>query len=245
MPPPQQPADHVERALCVLAHPDDVDFGSAGHGRHLDRGGHRGHLLHRHRRRRGRIRRHPAGPDGPAAPGGAARRGGRGRGDRRAVPRLPGRPAGADPRPAPRHQPGDPAGAAAAGADQLARAVVGPDRREPPRPHDRRRVDAARGLPRRPQPVRLPRAARRRGPRGVDGVGGLAGREPAGRPRRRRHRRRRAEVGGAAVARQPGRPQARGADASSSSAGWMAATAQRFGLPEGRLAEAFHVVHTA
>src|SRR4051794_11274826 len=30
MPPPQQPADHVERALCVVAHPDDLDFGSAG-----------------------------------------------------------------------------------------------------------------------------------------------------------------------------------------------------------------------
>jgi LmbE family N-acetylglucosaminyl deacetylase len=27
--------------------------------------------------------------------------------------------------------------------------------------------------------------------------------------------------------------------------GWMARTAQRFGLPEGRLAEAFQVVHTA
>jgi LmbE family N-acetylglucosaminyl deacetylase len=27
--------------------------------------------------------------------------------------------------------------------------------------------------------------------------------------------------------------------------GWMAQTAQRFGLPEGRLAEAFQVVHTA
>ncbi|MCW2676288.1 MAG: N-acetylglucosaminyl phosphatidylinositol deacetylase [Modestobacter sp.] len=27
---PTQPAEHVERALCVLAHPDDVDFGSAG-----------------------------------------------------------------------------------------------------------------------------------------------------------------------------------------------------------------------
>ena len=24
------PAAHVERVLCVLAHPDDVDFGSAG-----------------------------------------------------------------------------------------------------------------------------------------------------------------------------------------------------------------------
>src|SRR3954468_17064752 len=30
MPLPQAPAAHVERALCVLAHPDDVDFGSAG-----------------------------------------------------------------------------------------------------------------------------------------------------------------------------------------------------------------------
>ncbi|MET0763661.1 MAG: PIG-L deacetylase family protein [Blastococcus sp.] len=29
-PPPREPAAHVERALCVLAHPDDVDFGSAG-----------------------------------------------------------------------------------------------------------------------------------------------------------------------------------------------------------------------
>jgi len=27
---PTKPAEHVERALCVLAHPDDVDFGSAG-----------------------------------------------------------------------------------------------------------------------------------------------------------------------------------------------------------------------
>jgi hypothetical protein len=27
--------------------------------------------------------------------------------------------------------------------------------------------------------------------------------------------------------------------------GWMAQTAQRFSLPEGRLAEAFQVVHTA
>ncbi|MDP9430267.1 MAG: PIG-L family deacetylase [Actinomycetota bacterium] len=27
---PRKPAAHVERALCVLAHPDDVDFGSAG-----------------------------------------------------------------------------------------------------------------------------------------------------------------------------------------------------------------------
>jgi LmbE family N-acetylglucosaminyl deacetylase len=27
---PQKPAEHVERVLCVLAHPDDVDFGSAG-----------------------------------------------------------------------------------------------------------------------------------------------------------------------------------------------------------------------
>jgi LmbE family N-acetylglucosaminyl deacetylase len=27
---PQQPAEHVERVLCVLAHPDDVDFGTAG-----------------------------------------------------------------------------------------------------------------------------------------------------------------------------------------------------------------------
>jgi LmbE family N-acetylglucosaminyl deacetylase len=29
-PPPTQPAAHVDRVLCVLAHPDDVDFGSAG-----------------------------------------------------------------------------------------------------------------------------------------------------------------------------------------------------------------------
>ncbi|MCW2699897.1 MAG: putative LmbE-like protein [Blastococcus sp.] len=30
MPPPPRPAEKVERVLCVLAHPDDVDFGSAG-----------------------------------------------------------------------------------------------------------------------------------------------------------------------------------------------------------------------
>jgi LmbE family N-acetylglucosaminyl deacetylase len=29
-PGPPAPAEHVERVLCVLAHPDDVDFGSAG-----------------------------------------------------------------------------------------------------------------------------------------------------------------------------------------------------------------------
>jgi LmbE family N-acetylglucosaminyl deacetylase len=29
-PQPRRPAAHVDRALCVLAHPDDVDFGSAG-----------------------------------------------------------------------------------------------------------------------------------------------------------------------------------------------------------------------
>ena len=29
-PAPRKPAEHVERVLCVLAHPDDVDFGSAG-----------------------------------------------------------------------------------------------------------------------------------------------------------------------------------------------------------------------
>lgn len=27
---PPRPAEHVDRVLCVLAHPDDVDFGSAG-----------------------------------------------------------------------------------------------------------------------------------------------------------------------------------------------------------------------
>ena len=171
--------------------------------RHLDGGRHRGHLLHRHRRRRRRLRRHPARPDGPAAPGRAAGRRRGGRRDRRPVPRLSRRPAGADPRPAPRHQPGHPAGAAAAGADHVARAVLGADRRQPSRPHGGRRVDAARGLPRRAQPVRLPRTARRRGPGRVDGVGGVAGRQPAGRPRRRRHRRRRPQVRGAAVATSP------------------------------------------
>ncbi len=30
MPQPPAPADHVERALCVLAHPDDVDFSASG-----------------------------------------------------------------------------------------------------------------------------------------------------------------------------------------------------------------------
>jgi LmbE family N-acetylglucosaminyl deacetylase len=30
MPLPSAPAEHVERALCVVAHPDDIDFGSSG-----------------------------------------------------------------------------------------------------------------------------------------------------------------------------------------------------------------------
>src|SRR3712207_8766327 len=30
MPQPPAPAEHVERALCVLAHPDDVDFSASG-----------------------------------------------------------------------------------------------------------------------------------------------------------------------------------------------------------------------
>ena len=46
------------------------------------------------------------------------------------------------------------------------------------------------------------------------------------------------------LARHPGQPPA-GGPAREFVTAWMRQTAQRFGLPEGRLAEAFHVVHTA
>ena len=123
----------------------------------------------------------------------------------------------------------------------LAGAVLGPDRRQPSRPHDGGRVDAAGGLPRRPQPVRVPRTARRRGPRGVDGRGGVAEREPPSRPRRRRHRDRRPQVRRAALPRHPDEPLPRPGEVRDRVDEPDRAAVRP---PEGRLAEAFHVVHT-
>ena len=112
--------------------------------------------------------------------------------DRRPLPRLPRRAAGAHPRPAPRHQPGDPPGAAAAGAHQLARAVLGPDRRQPPRPHDRRASRrCARSTPTPATRSPSPSCSADEGLEAWTVSEVWLGRQPARRPRRRRHRRRR------------------------------------------------------
>ena len=60
----------LTRVLVVTAHPDDVDFGSAGTVATLVAGRGRGHLLHRHRRRRRRIR--PRRARARRSPGSAA-----------------------------------------------------------------------------------------------------------------------------------------------------------------------------
>ncbi len=49
------PEDGVRRVLVVTAHPDDVDFGSAGTVAAFTAAGRRGDLLHRHQRRRRRF----------------------------------------------------------------------------------------------------------------------------------------------------------------------------------------------
>ena len=72
-----RPAEHVERALGVVAHPDDVDFGSAGTVATLDRRRRRGDLLHRDRRGRRRHRRDARDRMGPLRQ--AEQTGGRGR----------------------------------------------------------------------------------------------------------------------------------------------------------------------
>ena len=192
----------VERALVVVAHPDDVDFGAGGTIATWTDAGDRGHLLHRHRRRRRRLRPgRAARPDRRDPAGRAARRrqGGRRRGRR--VPRLPGRAADPELRPAPRHLARDPPGAPAAPAHAVAGAQLGADRRVPPRPPRGRRGRPVRRLPRRPQPLHPPRAGRR-GARGVVGAGDLGdGRRPGRRHVRRRDRRLRAQGRGAAPAR--------------------------------------------
>ena len=67
---------------------------------------------------------------------------------RRALPRLPGRPARGDARPAPRHLPRDPQVRPHRVLDAVARAHTGPDLREPSRPpRGRRGDDRARCIP--------------------------------------------------------------------------------------------------
>ena len=110
---PSGPAAHVDRALCVLAHPDDVDFGSAGTvatwtaaGTEVTycivTDGDAGGFDETPRDEMGPLRQ--AEQRAAAAAVGVS--------DVRFLG-LPGRPARADPRPAPRHRPRDPAGPAA------------------------------------------------------------------------------------------------------------------------------------
>ena len=116
------------------------------------------------------------------------RRGQGGRRHRRALPRLPRRRADREPGPAPRHHPGHPAGPSAADPHPDARAQLGAHRRLAPRPHGRGRGGDPGGLPRRPQPLRAPVAARRRGPRRLVGARGLGHGPPHAHALRRHHR---------------------------------------------------------
>ena len=166
----------VERVLTVTAHPDDVDFGWAGSVAAMTDAGIEVTLLHRHRRRRGRLGdRHPA------------------RRRWRALRRDEQRAAAAIVGVHDVHFLGYPDGRLEATLDlrrdisrvirqvrpeprdrAVARAHPGPHLREPSRPPRGGRGDDRRGVSRRPQPLGPPRA-RRRGARAVDGRRGLAG----------------------------------------------------------------------
>ena len=200
--PPPAPAEFVERALCVLAHPDDVDFGAGGTvATWTEAGIEVTYCI---------VTDGDAGgfdDDGPARPRWARMRQAEQRAaakavgvDGRPLPRLPRRPARADPRPAPRHQPGDPAGAAAAACCTSPRSGLRADRRQPPRPHGRRASrPCARSTPtpatRSPSPSCSATRAWRRGRWPRCGCGA----SPRADHARRRHRCLRAQVGGAAA----------------------------------------------
>ncbi len=180
--------DGVERVLVVTAHPDDVDFAAAGtvavwsdagievayciatdgDAGGSDRSVSRAEMADTPSRRTA-----GGGPSGGSV--------------RRHVPRLPRRSTGARPRPPPGHRPGDPPVPTRPGGCPVARAQLGPDLRQPSRPPGRRRGRAVRRLPRRPQPVRLPRAAGG-GPRAPYGARTVDHGHRPGRPGGRRHR---------------------------------------------------------
>ena len=243
LPPPRKPAEHVERALCVLAHPDDVDFGTAGTiatwtaaGTEVsycivtdgDAGGFDD--TPRERRCR-RIRR--AEQEAAAAVVGV---------DGRPLPRLPRRSARAHPRPAARHQPGDPAGAAAAGGHQSPERfwdrigashpdhlVVGESTLRAVYPDAR-------------NPFALPGAAQDEGLEAWTVSEVWLGASP-----RADHA---VDVTDTAAQKFAAlachvTQVSHNPDLEKFVTQWMRFTAERFGLPEGRLAEAFHVVHTA
>ena len=184
----------------------------------------------------------PASEMAPQAPRGADRGRGRRRRARPALPRLSRRPGRVDARPAPRHLPRDPPGAARPGAHAVARPQLGPHLREPSRSSRGRRGDDRRRVSRRAQPLGAP-GARGRGLRAVDGRR-RCGWAPAARGRR-------------TTSTSPTRSTARSRRCCATRAscptrrrpaqmvrGWTSAIAQAAGLPEGRVAEAVRVVGT-
>ena len=114
-------------------------------------------------------------PGGDAVPA-PRRAGGRGqmrRRERRALPRLPGRPGGGHPGPAPGPGPGDQAGPAGPVALPQPGAELRQDRGRPSRPPGGGLGRPGRRLPRRAEPVRVPGAARARVAGRLDGARGL------------------------------------------------------------------------
>ena len=155
------PDNEIERVLAVVAHPDDVDFGVGRHDGRLRPGGAAGHVPAVHATatraasttpRASRCRRSARPSSGPPLQRSGWATSGSSTGLQRRLARADLRAAAGD-------LPGDPPGPAAARGDPEPRPVLGPARRQPPGPPGRGRGDGASGLPGRPQPVLLARAA--------------------------------------------------------------------------------------
>ena len=243
--PPFATDDGVERILVVVAHPDDIDFGTAGSVAVWTDAGIEVTLLHGHRAATpaattGRCR-VPTWPTcaGPSRPTAAKQVGV----TRTALARVPRRARRADARPAPRHLAGDPRRPAAAG--RLRCRLSGSWDRVYGNHPDHLATGGGDGrgrLPGLPQPVRAPRAARR-GPRAVDGSAALgAWRDRAATSTSTRPTR------STASSRRCCRTRARSRAWSGpprSCTMWGEVNAEFAGLPEGRYCELFHAIDGA